>query len=241
MHIPSNFSKAKAEVLQACFSDAEREPDALSYGELCGFLYVVACAPEMVNPSEWIPMILGDSGLGEVEQQDVEELMGALMALYNELNRQVQETDTSLPYGISFHDEITDNFQEDAPVSQWSRGFIYGHHWLEETWKEYVPEDLSQEFASQMLVLSFFAGRQIAEDFYAESSRPQGGVEEMAVAMRSLFPGAMEGFAELGRVIQTVLRERAQSPAVSTKVGRNEPCPCGSGKKYKKCCALKLH
>ena len=24
--------------------------------------------------------------------------------------------------------------------------------------------------------------------------------------------------------------------AVSTKVGRNAPCPCGSGKKYKKCC-----
>lgn len=24
--------------------------------------------------------------------------------------------------------------------------------------------------------------------------------------------------------------------AVSKKVGRNEPCPCGSGKKYKKCC-----
>jgi len=22
------------------------------------------------------------------------------------------------------------------------------------------------------------------------------------------------------------------------KVGRNEPCPCGSGKKYKKCCGL---
>ena len=24
--------------------------------------------------------------------------------------------------------------------------------------------------------------------------------------------------------------------AVSNKVGRNEPCPCGSGKKYKNCC-----
>lgn len=24
--------------------------------------------------------------------------------------------------------------------------------------------------------------------------------------------------------------------AVSKKVGRNDPCPCGSGKKYKKCC-----
>jgi hypothetical protein len=25
--------------------------------------------------------------------------------------------------------------------------------------------------------------------------------------------------------------------AIEKKVGRNEPCPCGSGKKYKKCCA----
>jgi SEC-C motif-containing protein len=25
-------------------------------------------------------------------------------------------------------------------------------------------------------------------------------------------------------------------PAVSQKIGRNEPCPCNSGKKYKKCC-----
>ncbi|MGA1315702.1 MAG: SEC-C metal-binding domain-containing protein [Rubrivivax sp.] len=24
--------------------------------------------------------------------------------------------------------------------------------------------------------------------------------------------------------------------ALQTKVGRNEPCPCGSGKKFKKCC-----
>ena len=28
----------------------------------------------------------------------------------------------------------------------------------------------------------------------------------------------------------------ARKPATSTKVGRNDPCPCGSGKKYKKCC-----
>ena len=28
-------------------------------------------------------------------------------------------------------------------------------------------------------------------------------------------------------------------PVRSTKVGRNEPCPCGSGKKYKKCCVNK--
>ena len=24
-----------------------------------------------------------------------------------------------------------------------------------------------------------------------------------------------------------------------SKIGRNDPCPCGSGKKYKKCCLRK--
>lgn len=28
-------------------------------------------------------------------------------------------------------------------------------------------------------------------------------------------------------------------PVKKTKIGENDPCPCGSGKKYKKCCALK--
>ncbi|AUS97892.1 SEC-C domain-containing protein [Clostridium thermosuccinogenes] len=36
---------------------------------------------------------------------------------------------------------------------------------------------------------------------------------------------------------QEITKEYRQSKiAVSNKVGRNDPCPCGSGKKYKKCC-----
>jgi hypothetical protein len=31
-------------------------------------------------------------------------------------------------------------------------------------------------------------------------------------------------------------REPLQKQVVKQKVGRNEPCPCGSGRKYKKCC-----
>ena len=33
--------------------------------------------------------------------------------------------------------------------------------------------------------------------------------------------------------LTALLREAAKG---RTKVGRNDPCPCGSGKKYKKCC-----
>ena len=37
-----------------------------------------------------------------------------------------------------------------------------------------------------------------------------------------------EGFGGENKIVR--------KPAVSKKVGRNDPCPCGSGKKYKKCC-----
>lgn len=34
-----------------------------------------------------------------------------------------------------------------------------------------------------------------------------------------------------------LLLNPAQPVIAGDKVGRNEPCPCGSGKKYKKCCS----
>lgn len=35
-------------------------------------------------------------------------------------------------------------------------------------------------------------------------------------------------------------KESKAEPARSSKIGRNEPCPCGSGKKYKKCCGREI-
>ena len=37
------------------------------------------------------------------------------------------------------------------------------------------------------------------------------------------------------RVTQFVPPPRQRAPSTSGKIGRNDPCPCGSGKKYKKC------
>ena len=48
--------------------------------------------------------------------------------------------------------------------------------------------------------------------------------------------------AEFERIIEQLNRHRAGAfvavPSTSDKVGRNDPCPCGSGKKFKKCCMI---
>jgi uncharacterized protein YecA (UPF0149 family) len=33
--------------------------------------------------------------------------------------------------------------------------------------------------------------------------------------------------------------DQTEKPKWKRKVGRNEPCPCGSGQKYKKCCGAR--
>ena len=50
-------------------------------------------------------------------------------------------------------------------------------------------------------------------------------------AIIELAPGQPEDISE----IELALTARQPTPA-SPKVGRNDPCPCGSGKKFKKCC-----
>ena len=41
------------------------------------------------------------------------------------------------------------------------------------------------------------------------------------------------------RKMAQILASKAPRPMrASIKIGRNELCPCGSGKKYKRCCGL---
>jgi SWIM/SEC-C metal-binding protein len=45
-------------------------------------------------------------------------------------------------------------------------------------------------------------------------------------------PDKTEDISDVERILDP------PTPALAgPKVGRNDPCPCGSGKKYKKCCA----
>ena len=61
------------------------------------------------------------------------------------------------------------------------------------------------------------------------------------LARRGMTPEEIEAEEE---AIRKAKEERAKNPEgfqlqAGQKVGRNDPCPCGSGRKYKKCCGAK--
>jgi preprotein translocase subunit SecA len=73
-------------------------------------------------------------------------------------------------------------------------------------------------------------------------------IESMAAVHQELeafrAPGAAERAVmsvETGAGERADERPKAKPIRVGEKVGRNDPCPCGSGKKYKKCCGRSVN
>jgi uncharacterized protein len=226
---------ATFEALSSFLDDAGRPDGVLRYHELQGFLFAVAAAPEFVPPSEWLAEVLESDELERVGVERAREVMDELMTQFDDINAVVAEGRAGLPADCSFRPELMANLAADAPVSRWSRGFIRGHSWLEESWTAYLPEELDEEVGAMLLTLSFFASRDLAESFRKETGADD--LEHMAETMREVYPLAIAGYAELGLTIQKSIlaAELDEAPAPDT-LGRNDRCPCGSGRKYKTCC-----
>lgn len=243
------LSSADTAALKEFLDSSNRPDDTLRFHELQGFLFAIASSPETISPSEWIPLISNDEDPCYGDEGEAQQVLNQIMTLYNEVNTSVLERSETLPVGCSFKTNVFANFDEQASILQWSRGFTVGHDWLSEVWEEYQLEEMDEECGATVMVLSFFSSRQLAEAFYAEiehseSSEPEKSFEQFAEKIRELFPAALSAYAHLGRTIFEVLMDDAAKkpqPARHAKVGRNDPCPCGSGKKYKKCCAGDLH
>lgn len=235
--------------LDRFLGDASRPAETFTLHELQGFLFAIASSPETVPPSKWLPMIGNDESLNFADEAEAGTIFGLVMNLYNEVNLAVLERRNGMPRGCAFHDDLWANFNDDASISQWSRGFSAGHDWLSEVWEEHLFGELADECSATLMVLSFFSSKQLAQAYFEEfAPRKKGDTEttfeEFAGAVRDLFPDSLASYANLGRSIFEAVAEqntRRQEPARSSKVGRNAPCPCDSGRKYKNCCGRHLH
>jgi hypothetical protein len=117
------------------------------------------------------------------------------------------------------------------------------------TWAVSGLMDL-RDLPSQSRVLGMFDRDLIYEgiiggrnDYLAEfkpRARPPsyaGHEEDIFKTFARLYEEARAEEKRRAREVQKLRTRPAARPAKGTpKVGRNEPCPCGSGKKYKKCC-----
>jgi uncharacterized protein len=193
-----SLSQADIADLTRFLADPLRPEGTLRFQEVQGFLFAVACSPELVPPSAWLPAISDEEDIRFEDEAEAQRIMGLIRS-------------DSLPPGCEFHANIEDNFDEELPISLWSRGFMMGHDWLAEVWDEYLPEELDDEVGSSTMVLSFFSSRQLAELYHLESTttprrrRPKVPFIEFAEKVREMFPAALSSYAHVGRSISEAL------------------------------------
>ena len=106
----------------------------------------------------------------------------------------------------------------------WAQGFAVGLALRSDDW---TP--LLSDLHTQTSVPSIMALIRDDEELFAERVTP------------SVRSDILERLPEVVQAIADYWRDPARSrpsrePIRSKKVGRNQPCPCGSGKKYKRCC-----
>ena len=238
MPVVPPFTIDQAILLTRFLSSPQRPDDTFTYPQLAGFLFGLANGPELIPPSEWIPLVFNDQDALYETKDEANQVLQAMMALYNDCVRERTGGTLSLPPGCEMRPQPMDNLTTDAPLSQWAQGFGMGYDYLAEVWNEYTPDELDEDLGALLLTLSFFASLKLAEAYHQET-KGKGSLEQLAQSVMEIFPDAMREYAHLGRSIYQARLEAGdleQEPSRRVKIGRNDLCPCGSGKKFKKCC-----
>ena len=176
-------------------------PETLGLEELYGFVFAIVSAPDLVLPSEWIPAIFDADEPPFADEAEAVRFHHVIMALYNELNRDVLDATVHLPACIDVRRPAEANFDKDAPLMKWASGFAQGHDWLEEAWEVELPQDVHEELGACLSALLFFIDPGFAKALLEESGQSADELPALAQTLLDNFEGAMMGYAEVGRLI----------------------------------------
>lgn len=217
----------------------ERPRSTFTLHELRGFLYAIASSPEPIISSDWLTAIFTGAEVEFSDTGEIGQLADIIMTLYDQtverIDKQLAEDDNQLPCELL--EPLLANLERSAPLQQWVQGFLAGHEWLVNVWNEYLPAELTDHLDGLLVGPIFFSSRDAAESLLKETGRDS--LEELAEQMLILLRESLLSYARLGLSLSAMAAEVAgeiRQPIRSEKIGRNEPCPCDSGKKYKRCC-----
>jgi uncharacterized protein len=210
--------------------------DCMTLDELDGFLHAIAIGPETVMPNRWLPRVWGQDGEAMMPPTDnleqLNHLLGLIMRHYNSIVSHFEQMPDSLQ-PIFGTDQDKEGEYEDAGL--WAHGFTEGVKLSLVAWQPLLSSPKGQEWYRPLQLLGDDDVTMVNLDLLATK-------EQIQLLNRAVVDSVMLMHA-YWLPLRHAMAERQIAQAMSTKVGRNEPCPCGSGKKFKKCCGspIDLH
>ena len=212
------FDEAARSRLMELLDDKSEAHNTMRCDEVQGFMMALLSGPDALNPTNWLPEILGEESLFDAkERTEIERLVMAMAAdMRMKLNEKI------LP-DLWFYEDEAGN----PDFYTWCNAYLYALDIVPTDWFEAVDQEEFEDLFYPIMALGGIYDDEENGEVILHLN------EKELTQLESDLPHVLLDIYWYWQAIinkpQTVRRE-------GEKVGRNDPCPCDSGKKYKSCC-----
>jgi uncharacterized protein len=195
-----------------------KDEGVLDISELDGLFTAIVSGPVMIPPSQWLPSVWGDFEPVWDNEKEFEVIFTLMMSHMNGIVSALMEQPESFEPVF-----VTSGQKGSMIVDEWCEGYARGIALAANEWE-------MDGLDMKILLAPILA-------FTEQAGWP--GHDFKGAKLRNL----QKAITPNVREIHAYWLRRRSAETVSQpihhnaeRVGRNDPCPCGSGKKYKKCC-----
>ncbi len=199
--------------------------DAMTMDTLHGFLTAIVIGPETIPMSEWLPHVWGSVPKQAPEfksKKEQERIMRLILRFMNEIAITFEVAPKEFEPLFCEHDWEGKTLLDGEA---WAYGFWEAMNLRADAWKPIWESDI----APLMRPIYLLGADEIDEEELRLVDDPEQcqklafEIEANIQLIHRFWQGRRKS------AIETIKRD-------APKVGRNDPCPCGSGKKFKQCC-----
>jgi uncharacterized protein len=251
-------SEAEINALAACSERLQGFGFEMGIEGIDGFLTALAAGPHVPDVALWLPALAGDSferafADPQDHAQALRSLQTRLKILCDQLNPEALFDDLEAlrlePVMMDWTEADRERARSEGQAAEaevallqvgaeWAAGFFAAVDAFEDLWA--VDEtsdwfDTSEQLLEQVMALMYAPGSpeylQHIETFYTRADRPGVPSEPTRDDLLSEASFAVQD-------LRLLWADNAPKPVtrrVEATPGRNDPCHCGSGKKFKKC------
>lgn len=200
--------------------------DAMRLDEIQAILCAIVSGPVAVPPTAWLPEVLGEGMTAAEGDPLLGETVELLMRLNNDIAAALLADETVSPVLYPLDEKC-----EDYDYAAWADSYVFGAG-LAGDWYELAGKHADD--LSELLEPMFLLNGMLKEDVEKSGERWFAPAEEAR-----LVADIQENLPVIVQTLYNFWRNKRAGGAVKReepKSGRNDPCPCGSGRKFKQCC-----
>lgn len=211
-------SASLRQTLAALLDSRAENSSTMRLDEAQAFLLALISGPDPVDAALWLPEILAEEHrFDAAEQQHIAEL---LTAWVDDMRAELQQG--RLPEPVLYPDE-----QGGTDYYTWCNAYLYALDIAPTDWFAGPEDEAFEDLFYPVMALG---------GVYDATEDEPAVIDIGERERRALAEQLPESLLAVYRYWRVKTRKPQTLRRDGPKTGRNEPCPCGSGKKYKACC-----